>query len=169
MTRQMTKLELTGSIANMSSNYYVKISKLRKIYQQRGLTQDEIESMFDYLYDAKDAIVHYSKQNQLEEPDDFVEKESDWILNDMNYLIENIVKGRYSVVSQYDAELKTTTGKVIGGERITIQETTENNTQKTILKNWLKIDKWFWSKNYENEYEHYMKSYNYDENEFDFS
>lgn len=154
--KKLNKLEFIGSISEKLASKYKHINNIRKISKERKLTETELTDVFDYLYDARDLLNYYAKQMKLTENDDFMDKEFNWISQDMMNMIENVIGTEYSITQEYDETIQTTKGKVVGGDVIKIVSVPlKYQNQSVIYHNWMQIDEWFWLKDHRKEFENY--------------
>ena len=154
--KKLNKLEFIGSISEKLASKYKHINEFYKISKERKLTKTEISDLFDYLYDARDLLKYYAKQLKLTENDAYMDKEFNWISNDMMNVIEKVVGTEYSITQGYDETITSTKGNVVGGDVIEIVPVPiKHQNQSVIYHNWMQIDEWFWLKDHRKEFENY--------------
>lgn len=146
--------EITGLYAEKLAKVYTTKNKYHKLSQERALTITEVQYIMNNTYNGKMWVQKYKKNMKLNNDDDFSAKESEWIRNEMRYIMQNIIGSNYEIkkTNHYVSH----NGDVVKGNTVSINQTKLDRIHHmTFLYNWLEIDEWFWLTDYRKVLENY--------------
>lgn len=139
---------------------------LREKSSRVELTEDELKSAFDNLYDAKDYLEYYAKhiingttsKAVSSSEEEFYRNGANWVKSYMHDLVEYGVGTTAEIRRFRNEHLKSATGADVGaGDEIIVRFLNGDlRCSNVILKNWLEVDSWFWEKDHQREYDEYQ-------------
>lgn len=145
---------------------------LREKSSRVELTEDELKSAFDNLYDAKDYLVYYAKhiingtstKAASSSEEELYRNGASWVKSYMHDLVEYGVGTTAEIRRFRNEHLKSATGADVGaGDEINVRFLNGDlRSSNVILKNWLEVDSWFWEKDHQREYDEYQYHSEYD-------
>lgn len=158
--KRLTKSEFLEKIQTNLEECHHDMNALIEKSKTAMLSANDIESMFDTLYDAKDLINFYYTQLKLETDDELVTKEKSWAQKHMEELVECHVGCSAEIKCFKNKDIKSKNGNSVGEvDEIRVRFVPyERSSQVIIMRNWMEVDRWFWTKNHSQDLEDYEAS-----------
>lgn len=157
---RITKTEFLKKIQTNIDESHKDMDSLIEKSKIGMMSAQDFEAMFDILYDVKDMVQFYYKQLNLSNDDELVSKEKDWCKKHMDELIECRI-GQTAEIKCFKTEnIKSKNGNSVGEvDEIRVRFIPyESKSFEIPLKNWVEIDRWFWTKDHAQKLDDYEAS-----------
>lgn len=128
----------------------ILMDELREKSMKMPLTEDELETAFDVLYDAGDLLQGYQKTLNARQDDSLIiDNEEKWVKPYMKDLILYGIGTTAEIRRQKGESLYTKTGKPVEGDVIKVRMLSYDKRSDNVpLYNWLEVDQFFWDQDY---------------------
>lgn len=158
--KRLTKAEFLEKIQSNLSECHDNMSELTEKAKTSMLSAQDLEEMFNVLYDVKDLVEFYYKQMKLSSDDELVSSEKSWAQKHMEDLVERLIGQTAEIKSFKTDSIKSKNGNSVGEvDEIRVRFIPyERKSFEVPLKNWVEIDRWFWTKNHTQNLDDYEAS-----------
>jgi len=127
-----------------------QIDELREKSMKRPLSEEELETAFDVLYDAADLLQGYQKTINARQDDPLlISNQENWVKPYMKDLILYGIGTTAEIRLQKSVPLFTKSGKPVEGDVIKVRMLSRDMRRDDVpLYNWLEVDQFFWDQDY---------------------
>jgi hypothetical protein len=148
--RKLTKEAYVKKVQDLLEECRRPMDDLRETSMKRPLTERELETAFDLLYDAADLLKRYRKDMKATKDDATLQANEDgWVRGYMKDLILYGIGTTAEIRLMRDEPLATLSGRPMRGDVIQVRMLDRSRRNDDVpLFNWLEVDEFFWDQDY---------------------